>query len=62
MSDLDTDDNITPTDDDLQAVTPVEPDQTITQADADAYWDADENVRDDRYDGDGIPSWSIWAE
>lgn len=25
------------------------------------YWDEDENVHDDRYDGEGVPSWSAWA-
>lgn len=25
------------------------------------FWAEDDNVHDDRYDGDGVPSWSAWA-
>lgn len=25
------------------------------------FWAEDENVHDDRWDGNGVPSWSAWA-
>lgn len=59
-----------PTDADLAAVEPVEdvtdwesllePVLTIKVVDED-FWNEDENVHDDRYDGQGVPSWSAWA-
>lgn len=38
----------------------LEPVVTVKAVDED-FWAEDENVHDDRYDGDGIPSWSAWA-
>jgi hypothetical protein len=38
----------------------LEPVITVKKVDED-FWNEDENVHDDRYDGDGIPSWSAWA-
>ena len=33
----------------------------ITVKESEDFWNEDENVHDDRYDGDGIPAWSAWA-
>jgi len=38
----------------------LEPVIVVKKGDED-FWNEDENVHDDRYDGDGIPSWSAWA-
>lgn len=38
----------------------IEPVVTIAKNDED-FWAEDENVHDDRYDGDGFPSWSAFA-
>lgn len=32
----------------------------VVESDED-FWNEDDNVHDDRYDGRGIPSWSAWA-
>lgn len=50
-----------PTLDDLDALEPVE-DTSTTKEENDAFWDDDENLADERYAGNGIPSWSVWAE
>ena len=38
----------------------LEPVITTPKFDED-FWAEDENVHDDRYDGEGVPSWSAWA-
>jgi len=38
----------------------LEPVITTPKYDED-FWAEDENVHDDRYDGEGVPSWSAWA-
>jgi hypothetical protein len=38
----------------------IEPVITVKVVDED-FWNEDENVHDDRYDGEGVPSWSAWA-
>lgn len=38
----------------------LEPVITTPKVDED-FWNEDENVHDDRYDGEGVPSWSAWA-
>lgn len=38
----------------------LEPVITVKKVDED-FWNEDENVHDDRYDGDGVPAWSAWA-
>jgi len=38
----------------------LEPVVKVTTKDED-FWAEDENVHDDRYDGEGVPSWSAWA-
>ena len=52
-----------PSDEDLFATVEVEDVDTLdVEDDSDAWsWDDDYSPRDDRYDGDGIPSWSAWA-
>lgn len=57
-----------PTDDDLYAVedidATVDTDDTLTvDIDDDWSWDDEDDYspRDDRWDGDGVPSWSAWA-
>lgn len=52
-----------PTDDDLFATEDVEDVDTLDAPDEDDdwTWEDDYSPRDDRYDGDGIPSWSAWA-
>lgn len=52
---------IDPTDTDIETIEPVEPDSTITQEESDSFWEEDA-LEDERYSGDGIPSWSVWAE
>ena len=60
-----------PTVDDLLAVEDVDLDTVdweallepviVTPKFDEDFWAEDENVHDDRYDGDGVPSWSAWA-
>jgi hypothetical protein len=38
----------------------LEPVIVVKKVDED-FWNEDENVHDDRYDGEGVPSWSAWA-
>ena len=38
----------------------LEPVITVKVVDED-FWNEDDNVHDDRYDGEGMPSWSAWA-
>lgn len=38
----------------------LEPVITVKAVDED-FWNEDENVHDDRYDGEGVPAWSAWA-
>ncbi len=60
-SDADLDAIVVPEDDDTDGWEALlEPVVTVTKGDED-YWNEDENVHDDRYDGDGVPSWSAWA-
>ncbi len=61
MSINDTDlDDLDPTEDDLLDL----PDALDVEVDYELAFEDDEDdysPRDDRYDGDGIPSWSAWA-
>lgn len=38
----------------------LDPVVTITAQAAEDFWNVDENVHDDRYDGDDFPVWSAW--
>ncbi len=62
MSITDTDlADLDPTEADLLA----EQDDTLldtSDEDDEWTWEDDYSPRDDRYDGDGIPSWSAWAQ
>lgn len=51
-----------PTDVDIETVEPVEDDVAITPVENDDFWNEDDNYVDERYAGNGIPSWSAWAE
>ena len=58
MTDTETD--FDPTDADLADLAEVEDSATDVVEDEDD-WDFDSNYSDDRYEGNGIPSWSAWA-
>jgi hypothetical protein len=51
--------DLDPSDDDLAAVEDVQDTDDSTYEDDYLNWD--DNVRDDRYADNGIPSWSVWA-